>query len=405
MGVGLSWSAPPKSVDETVDSTRHQQRSAAAGATLVQGRLRSVHPPELAVTIELSGDRTVLGRFPEDPSSPPIQHPTVSRAHFEVEWDAGLGTHVGRDLGSRNGSAVEGERATAGWHPFSDGTVVRLGDVLLVYESGHTLAQPDPVDVSRSAVPGEALSIRKLRAQLARAAPDISPALIIGETGTGKEQIAHEIHRLSGRSGEFIAINCATLGEQLIESQLFGHVKGAFTGALADSPGLFKAAEGGTIFLDEIGEMPKELQPKLLRAIQEREIRAVGSAKNVKVDVRVVAATHVDLQAKARTGAFRQDLYARLALWELHVPPIRLRRADVLTWALYLHQIWCKERNLEDAPDLRFHADAAELLVLCPWPENLRGLNRFVHELASDRVTEPLRPHHLPSWVSHGRAR
>src|SRR5204863_5350836 len=140
-------------------------------------------------------------------------------------------------------------------------------------------------DVERSAVPGDALEIRRLRSRLSRAAPDLSPVLIIGETGTGKEQIAGEVHRRSGRKGPFIPVNCATLGEQLIESQLFGHVKGAFTGATSDQPGLFRAAEGGTLFLDEIGEMPRELQPKLLRAIQEREVRAVGSSKSEKVDV------------------------------------------------------------------------------------------------------------------------
>ncbi|MCK6547207.1 sigma-54-dependent Fis family transcriptional regulator [Myxococcota bacterium] len=387
------------SVDETVDSTRHQARSAEREARWSKARLQGVHPPELALTIDLGPERTILGRSPDDAPSPPINHPTVSRAHFELEWDATLRTHVGRDLGSRNGSAVDGVRGTGAWQVLEPGSVLRLGDVLFVYEQGHTLAEADAPDVSRTAVPGDAMSIRRFRAQLARASTDVSPVLVIGETGTGKEQIAHEVHRLSGRDGDFVAINCATFGEQLIESQLFGHVKGAFTGATSDQPGLFRAAEGGTLFLDEIGEMPKELQPKLLRAIQEREIRAVGSTKTEKVNVRIVAATHQNLAAKAHSGEFRQDLYARLALWEIHVPPVRERRADVLFWLGYLHELWARERKLSDVQPLRFSAEAAELLVASPWRENLRGLNRFVHDLASQRLAGPIRPEHLPAWV------
>jgi DNA-binding NtrC family response regulator len=248
------------------------------------------------------------------------------------------------------------------------------------------------------------MSVLRLRSQLARAAPDVSPALIIGETGTGKESIARELHRLSGRKGDFVAVNCATFGEQLIESQLFGHVKGAFTGATTDQEGLFVAAQGGTLFLDEIGEMPLELQPKLLRAIQEREIRAVGSTRNVKVDVRIVAATHRDLVERARLGTFRQDLYARLALWQLQVPALRERRADVVRWARFLHAVWCEERKLSSDPGLDLHPDAAEALALLAWPENLRGMNRLVHEVAVLRLREPLRREHLPDWVRREHA-
>jgi transcriptional regulator with PAS, ATPase and Fis domain len=389
----------PYSVEETVDSTRHRGRTSDAGPAYVKARLKCAHPPDLDIAIDLGPERTVLGRLPDDASCPPINHPTVSRAHFVIEWDAHLGLHMGRDLGSRNGSWVGGEKAARTWHPLVPGTVLRIGDVLLVYELGQTFEHMDGADVSRRAVPGETMSIRKLRAQLARAAPDVSPALIIGETGTGKEQIAHELHRVSGRQGEFVPVNCATLGEQLIESQLFGHVKGAFTGATTDQPGLFRTAEGGTIFLDEIGEMPRELQPKLLRAIQEREIRAVGSAKSERIDVRVVAATHQNLAAKARSGEFRQDLYARLAMWELYVPPVRDRRADILSWLVFLHEIWISERKLPNAQPLVFHAEAAEALVIADWPENLRGLNRLVHELASQRIPQPIRSEHLPGWV------
>ncbi len=387
----------PYSVDETIDSTRMGADAGRDAPAPHRARLVSAYPPDVAIVIDLTDGRTVLGRLPDTPATPPINHPTVSRTHFEIEWDAGLGVHVGRDMGSRNGSAVDGERAVDTWHPLVPGAVLRVGDVLLVYEESHTFQHMDAPEVSRRNVPGEANGIRALRARLARAAPDVSPVLIIGETGTGKEKIAEEVHRVSGRPGEFVAVNCATLGEQLIESQLFGHMKGAFTGATTDSPGLFRAAERGTIFLDEIGEMPLELQPKLLRAIQEREVRAVGSTKSERIDVRVVAATHQDLARRAHEGTFRQDLYARLAMWELHVPAVRDRRSDILRWLDDLYGIWAGERDIDTHPP-RIHAEAAERLVLEDWPENLRGLNRLVHEIASRRL-DSVRVEHLPEWV------
>jgi hypothetical protein len=395
----MSWQLPHDSADQTVDSTAFG--TAEVQPTKIRGRLKGAYPRDLAVTIDLSEERTVLGRGPDDRNTPAVLDKTVSRSHFAIEWDESLGAHVGRDLGSRNGSWVDGHEAKGGWHPFRDGSIVRIGDVLLVYESGHTLGEGDAPDVSRKDVPGEAMTVRRLRAAMTRAAPDVSPALIIGETGTGKELIAKEIHRLSGRPGAFVAINCATLGEQLIESQLFGHVKGAFTGAANDHEGLFRAAEGGSLFLDEIGEMPMSLQPKLLRAIQEREVMAVGSTKAVQVDVRVVAATHKNLAERARSGEFRQDLYARLALWELPVPSVRERRSDIIRWIDLMIEIWNQERGTETLP-LDFTADAAETLLSMEWPENLRGLNRFVHEMASRGGKGRIRRGDLPEWIHGG---
>ncbi len=393
----MSWQLPHDSTDETVDSTAFG--AAQVRSTSIRGRLKSAFPRDLSASIDLSEERTILGRGPDDRNVPAVRDKTVSRSHFAIEWDEGLGTHVGRDLGSRNGSWVDGHEARGGWHPFHDGSIVRIGDVLLVYERGHTLGEQDAPDVSRRAIPGEALAIRRLRASMARAAPDVSPALITGETGTGKELIANELHQLSGRPGAFVAINCATLGEQLIESQLFGHVKGAFTGATNDHEGLFRAAEGGTLFLDEIGEMPMPLQPKLLRAIQEREVMAVGSTKTTQVDVRVVAATHRNLSEKARSGEFRQDLYARLALWELAVPAVRERRSDIIHWLDLMLELWNRERGVEMLP-LDFTADAAETLLSVDWPENLRGVNRFVHEMASRGGREKIRRGDLPEWIT-----
>jgi transcriptional regulator with GAF, ATPase, and Fis domain len=213
--------------------------------------------------------------------------------------------------------------------------------------------------------------------------------------------VAREIHRLSGRQREMLAINCSALAPQIIDSQLFGHVRGSFTGADADSLGLFRAAHGGTLFLDEIGELPLDLQPKLLRALQEGEIHPVGSNKPVRVDVRIIAATNRDLESLIEVGAFRRDLYARLALWELRVPPLRERRADLLDWISRLHAAWHEQRGGgAAAPPLVFHAEAADLLLRQDWPDNLRGLDRLVHELSiRDSAEGPVTRLELPAWV------
>jgi transcriptional regulator with GAF, ATPase, and Fis domain len=235
---------------------------------------------------------------------------------------------------------------------------------------------------------------------VARAAPDPSPALIIGETGTGKELIAAEMHRLSGRRGELVAINCAAISPQLIESQLFGHVRGAFTGAGEANTGLVRAARGGTLFLDEIGELPLELQAKLLRVIQEGEVLPVGGTQATKVDVRVIAATNRDLEADAEAGLFRRDLYARLALWVVRVPPLRERRVDVISWFERLHRRWLERRGRSPAAGgtLAFEPNAAEALILNAWPENLRGVDRLVHQHGT--MTRPLTVADLPPWLA-----
>ncbi|MFO0727923.1 MAG: sigma-54-dependent Fis family transcriptional regulator [Myxococcota bacterium] len=387
----------PHNVDATVDTTRH-----APGAASVDpkgARIVAVYPENVGFVADLGSDRFVLGRTPEEIGSPFLAHATVSRRHVEIEWDGALGAHFVTDLASRNGSWIDGIPLEEGWHRLSPGSVLRVGGMLFVAEAGHLYQEPDAAEVSREAIPGEALSARRLRREIARAAPDLSPALIIGETGTGKEQIAREIHRLSGRPGEFVAVNCATLGEQLIESQLFGHLKGSFTGATADQQGLFAAAEGGTLFLDEIGELPLELQPKLLRAIQEREIRRVGATKSEKVDARVVAATHRALGERVADGSFRQDLYARLSLWQVSAPAIRERRVDILSWIRRLHRLWAVERGLPEPSPVELHVEAAEALLTAPWAENLRGIHRFVHELARRTDKEALRKEALPAWV------
>ena len=373
--------APGKSMDETV------QRPMGRGADerLPSAQLRVVFPESLVATVSLQQREVVLGRRPGD-GGHKIDDPTVSRRHFVIGYDSGTGQHHGGDLGSRNGSRIEGRdvRAEDPPTPLSDGDVIRVGDVLTVYESSGAVDAEDAPDVSSDAIPGDAAKTVQLRGAVATAARDPSSILLIGETGTGKEYIAGEVHRLSGRSGPMVAVNCAALSPQLIESQLFGHAKGAFTGAHSAHQGLFRAADGGTIFLDEVGELPRELQPKLLRVLQEREVHPVGETRPVAIDVRVISATLCDLTQMIDDGSFRLDLYARLSPWEIPVPALRERRADLVQWIARLHQQWHENRDREATPPLRLEADAVERLLLDDWTENLRGLFRLVHRSCSE---------------------
>jgi transcriptional regulator with GAF, ATPase, and Fis domain len=359
--------------------------------------LHLVHPNDLRRTFALTEGEVVLGR---DPGSAGLvlEHATVSRRHAALAWDGRLRAHALRDLQSRNGAQVDGVRGSGQPQPLVSGSVVRLGDLLLVYEQGSAAGDLDGL-VSREAIPGEGCLIRRLRAQIDRAAVDPAPALIIGETGAGKERVAGELHRLSGRPGPLVALNCAALSGQIVEAQLFGHLKGAFTGATAPHQGLFRAADGGTLFLDEIGELASESQPKLLRVLQEGELLPVGSSRSIRVDVRVVAATHRDLARAITTGDFRQDLYARLSRWELLVPPLRERRVDLFGWIERLHARWTAQRGAVAAPP-RFDADAAEILLRFAWPLNLRGVERLVHELgARGDPRAVVVPAALPHWL------
>ena len=347
--------------------------------------LVAVYPPGVRGRIRLDTRETIIGRRPRpEERGLKTDHPTASRRHFAVRWDAKLGVHQGIDLASRNGSRVDGrDLRGAEPAPIVDGSVVRLGDVLLVYERGPFVGGEDGAKVDAEAVFGTAARMVALRRQLATAAPDPSSVLLVGETGTGKEYVAREIHRLSGRRGPFMAINCAALSPQLIESQLFGHAKGAFTGAQSSHEGLFRAANGGTLFLDEVGELPREMQPKLLRALQEREVHPVGETRPVKVDVRVISATLRDLTTMIDDSSFRLDLYARLSPWEVAVPALRERRVDILAWIERLGRAWCLERDLE--PVTRdVEANAAERILLHDWVDNLRGVDRLVHRAFGD---------------------
>lgn len=210
--------------------------------------------------------------------------------------------------------------------------------------------------------------------------------LITGDSGTGKELLARAIHDASPRArGPFQAINCAAIPEHLLESELFGHTKGAFSGAISAHKGLFQAAAGGSLFLDEIGDMPLTLQPKLLRALQERVVRPVGSTENIPVDVRIISATHHDLDARMEEGALRQDLYYRLNVVGLRLPGLAERREDIPLLAThFLRQLAGRDKK----PVRNFSPDAMETLVNAPWPGNVRQLLNVVEQSVALSTTE-----------------
>jgi DNA-binding NtrC family response regulator len=232
------------------------------------------------------------------------------------------------------------------------------------------------------ALVGVSRPMRDLFSQMQRAAKAPVDVLIRGETGTGKELIARELHRLSGRPGPFVAVNTAAIAESLAESELFGHVKGAFTGADAARKGVFEQAHSGTLFLDEIGDMPRATQTKILRALQERIVQPVGSNKPVAVDVRVVSATHQDLTKSVADGQFRQDLYYRVRGVELTVPPLRNRREDVVLLANYFLDRLAA-RSPTGPPLPRLSADAVDAMLVHPWPGNVRELEQSVTAAAA----------------------
>jgi transcriptional regulator with GAF, ATPase, and Fis domain len=242
------------------------------------------------------------------------------------------------------------------------------------------LVHPNPQSVSLS-VRAKAVIFadpksQQLLEQLERVAPADAAVLIIGETGTGKELVAKHIHELSGRKGPFVAVNCGALSQSLAEAELFGHQAGAFTGATETRAGWFESANGGTLFLDEIGDLPLALQVKLLRVLQEREVVRVGSRKSIPLDVRLVAATNIDLVQAVTAGHFRVDLYYRLNVVRFELPPLRERRGDILPLTNYFIQLYSNRLQLNRAT---LSPEARTALLNYSWPGNIRELENVIH--------------------------
>ena len=305
----------------------------------------------------------------------------VSRTHFEIRLDA-TGYRV-RDLESTNGTFVSGLRVNDVY--VQPGASIYAGESRLRFDP-----LDDSVEVALSSADrfggmvGRSVVMRELFARLATVAPTDATVLVTGETGTGKELVAEALHEHSPRKGgPFVVLDCGAIPANLMESETFGHERGAFTGASAPHAGAFERADGGTLFLDEIGELPLEMQPKLLRALERKEIRRVGGAKMLQVNIRVVAATNRDLAVEVNKGRFREDLYYRLAVAHLAVPPLRERREDIPL--LVEHILAGLPEGRERGP----RPETIELMKRHEWPGNVRELRNVIERAVLFR--QPMR--------------
>jgi hypothetical protein len=397
--------AKPSTVEETRDRLR---RSGPPPATYLFVAFECDRPEAGGARYSLANvDEVVIGRGPERSAiredSGGIRRLTVqvpasrlSAMHARI-----LRTESGwilEDAHSTNGSFVCGQgvdRATV-----DDGSIMELGRVIFLLRSGLPAPPDTPAEFDSLAAPGSTTTLIPVvahdLAELTRIARSVVPVLLFGETGTGKEVLAREIHRLSERAGPFMAVNCGALTDNLLESQLFGHVRGAFSGATRDEPGFVRAADGGTLLLDEIGDLPGSSQPALLRVLQEREVFPVGSVHGVKVDVRVIAATHRSLSQLCDGGEFRSDLLARLNGFSHTLPPLRQRKEDL---GILIGAILDKIRANGTATST-VSPEAATALFAHVWPENVRGLEQCLLRAAVLANGGTIQLSHLPPVVA-----
>jgi len=326
---------------------------------------------------------------------------SVSRLHLELEIRQG-GLTI-RDLGSTNGTFIGDVR-------------IRDADVLpgVVIRCGSSAFRIEPTDepsfiaisdkTSFGELVGGSLEMRQVYAVLERVATTDTTLLVQGETGTGKDVVARSVHGASKRAGgPFVPVDCGAIPENLFESELFGHVRGAFTGAVQSRAGAFEEANGGTLFLDEIGEMPLAMQAKLLRAIESRRIRRVGSSKETDIDVRIVCATNRRLARMVNEGTFREDLYYRLAVVEVMLPPLRARKDDIPAIAQSLYAKIMRARGEDAAASRGLPPDLAESLRARAFPGNIRELrNAIERAIALGQTTMPAASSPSPSPSSQG---
>lgn len=354
-----------------------------------------VSPDEsLAGTVvDLAGPSMSLGRQHTDLQ---VADSLLSRHHLELWPDAEGVTVV--DERSRNGTFLAGQRVSRA--RASHGAVLRFGQTVAVLEADGGAAQEfaEPV----AAVPGFSEQARKIRRDLANATRHGHHLLLLGETGTGKEHAAGEFHRLLKRTGPLVRFNVSAVPADLFEAELFGHAAGAYTGASKARVGRIQEAHRGTLVLDEIGELSLELQPKLLRVLEEARIRPVGASRDVPVDVRFVAATNADLATMAAHGTFRPDLLARLSADQVHLPKLKERRADLLELADAVQPLAPAGQRLRWRH--RLSAQAAEALLLAPWPYNLRTLRSVLARAVTAAGHEAIALTHLPPEMQRAHA-
>jgi transcriptional regulator with PAS, ATPase and Fis domain len=313
------------------------------------------------------------------------------------------GQWIAEDAGSKNGTLLNGAPLTRA--VLADRDVLELGQTLFMFRDAVQIADEDPavLEASKLAPPLPQLAtfsvpFRRELDAVAKAARSNVSIVISGESGTGKEVIARAVHDLSRRSGAFVAVNCGALPDTLVEAELFGAKKGAYSGALEDRTGLVRAADKGTLLLDEIGDLPPSSQVAFLRVLQQREVVAIGDTRPVKVDFRLLAATHRDLEALAESGEFRKDLYARISGITLALPPVRDRIEDLgILIPVLLERI-----AGEEASKLAFSPKAARALFAHKWPLNVREVEKCLEAAAALADDNTIELSHLPASVRGG---
>jgi transcriptional regulator with GAF, ATPase, and Fis domain len=365
------------------------QASDPTCALVQRFRLVVTAGPDSTASFVSTGDRTVIGTH--ESADFRLTDPTVSRFHCEIELTGGK--PIVRDLASLNGTVVGGVQVLAAH--LSPGARLALGQTQLMFEPRSDRAKlPISTREHFGRLVGRSAPMRRVFKLLEQAATSDATVLLEGETGTGKEVAAESLHQASSRAERpFVVVDCGAIPPDLLESELFGHERGAFTGAVGQRAGAFEEAHGGTIFLDEIGELPLDLQPKLLRALDKREIKRIGSNKYSPVDVRVIAATNRDLKREVNEKRFRPDLFYRLAVVRVRVPPLRERLEDLSDLA----------GSLLEGLEAHYPGETASLLSPAfiaeigrqEWPGNVRELRNYLERCLALRAPPSVPSHRL----------
>ncbi len=363
-----------------------QVRDDGTGPMLVahRQRLLVVEGPDRGLETEVEGTRISIGTSPNNDLQ--LSDRTVSRIHCEIVVREDR--YYLKDLDSTNGSEVNGTPVVEAM--LAPGARVRLGDTELLFEPKKKWERINAETVNQfGEMVGDSPPMKSVFAMLAKVARTDLSCILVGETGTGKELAARALHDYSGRaSQQFVVVDCGAVSKNLIESELFGHEKGSFTGADRQRVGAFEQANGGTIFLDEIGELPIDLQPKLLRALERREVKRLGATKHFEVDVRVVAATHRNLPDMIKAGEFREDLYYRLAEVVVKLPALRERPSDIIVIAQRIIEGQTTNGSLVRG----LSKEAADYLSTREWPGNVRELRNVLRRAVAMAQGDVLRP-------------
>ena len=397
--------SPVSLVDQTLDDVGFAPSGATGFGPMLFVALEADRPLVRGARFSLVGvDRVVIGRGDDrhvvrsadgHTMSLRLGGPWASTQHASIR--AIGGDFILEDLGSRNGTFVNGARVASA--VLREGDIIEIGRVFLGVRGAP--AQDGPIvldsDAARSNKPfGLRTLLPELEgsyAALTRVAQSPVPILLLGPTGSGKEVLAREIHAQSGRAGPFFAVNCGALPSSLVESLLFGHVKGAFSGAARDEAGFVRSADGGTLFLDEIGDLPATSQAALLRVLQEREVIPIGSTRAVRVDVRVVAATHRPIEALLGTGLFRDDLLARLKGYSHRLPSLAARMSD---FGVVLADVLVAVAGSR-AARVTFTPEAARAMLAYTWPLNVRELEQAMASALALATGDVIERCHLPA--------